>query len=199
MDIDSLSAIKVNRKFGDEPFEHNSLQLPINLLSFWQWSASDIIGNAMRGILAEYIVASSVGENSGVRTEWDAFDIKTTEGIKVEVKSAAYIQSWEQKKYSEVQFNIRPTRAWNQESNERSNEIIRQSDVYVFCLLKHKEQNTINPLNLEQWEFYVLPTETLNQVLGLQKTITLNRLKALKPEKVGYNELYLAIKNAASV
>lgn len=91
--MDKLSAIEVTRKSGDEPFEFNGSSLPMSLLSFWQWSASDIVGNAMRGILAEYIVASSVGMSSGTRTEWDAFDIETSEGIKVEVKSGAYVQS----------------------------------------------------------------------------------------------------------
>ena len=32
-------------------------------------------------------------------------------------------------------------------------------------------------MNLDQWEFYVLPTEVLNTHLGNQKTIILSRLK----------------------
>lgn len=196
--MDNLSAIETTRKTGDEPFEFNGSSLPISLLSFWQWSASDIVGNAMRGILAEYIVASSVGMNSEIRTEWDAFDIKTSDGIKVEVKSGAYVQSWEQKKHSTIQFSIRPTQGWDSETNERSSEVCRQADVYVFCLLKHKDQTSINPLNLDQWEFYVLPTNRLNQSVGAQKTITLNSLESLKPKKVNYGELHASIKAAAN-
>ena len=30
-----------------------------NLLSFWRWACSDLVGNVMRGVLAEYIVGSS--------------------------------------------------------------------------------------------------------------------------------------------
>lgn len=196
--MDNLSAIETTRKTGDEPFEFDGSSLPVSLLSFWQWSASDIVGNAMRGILAEYIVASSVGMNSGTRTEWDAFDINTPEGIKVEVKSGAYIQSWEQKKHSNIQFSIRPTQGWDSETNGRSSEVCRQADVYVFCLLKHKDQTSINPLNLDQWTFYVLPTNTLNQSVGAQKTITLNSLESLNPSKVNYDELHASIKAAAN-
>lgn len=196
--MDNLSAIETTRKIGDEPFEFNGASLPMSLLSFWQWSSSDIVGNAMRGILAEYIVTSSVGMNSGIRTEWDAFDIETPEGIKVEVKSGAYIQSWEQKKHSTIQFSIRPTQGWDSESNERNIEVRRQADVYVFCLLKHKDQSSINPLNLDQWVFYVLPTDTLNQYVGAQKTITLNSLESLNPSKVNYGELHASIKAAAN-
>ena len=192
------SEVEVTRKSGDEPFEFNGSSLPISLLSFWQWYASDIVGNAMRGILAEYIVASSVGMSSGTRTEWDAFDIETSEGIKVEVKSGAYVQSWEQKKHSAIQFSIRPTYGWDSESNSRSKEIIRQADVYVFCLLKHKEQSSINPLNLDQWVFYVVPTRTLNQSLGAQKTISLNSLEKLNPKKVNYGGLRASITIAAN-
>ena len=182
--MDNLSAIETTRKTGDEPFELNGSSLAMSLLSFWQWSSSDIVGNAMRGILAEYIVASSVGMNSDSRTEWDAFDVETPEGIKVEVKSGAYVQSWEQKKHSTIQFSIRPTQGWDSESNERTSEVRRRADVYVFCLLKHKDQSSINPLNLDQWVFYVLPTNILNQSVGPQKTITLNSLVSLNPIKV---------------
>ena len=173
MNMDKLSAIEVTRKCGDEPFELNGSSLPINLLSFWQWSASDIVGNAMRGILAEYIVASAVNSATGTRTQWDAYDIETPEGIKVEVKSGAYIQSWQQKRHSAIQFGIRPTQGWESESNEYASEIMRQADIYVFCLLEHKEQDTLNPLNLDQWVFYVLSTSSLNELVGLQKTISL--------------------------
>ena len=56
----NLLAKKVSRKSGDKPFIENGSPLSINLLSFWKWSASDLVGNVMRGILAEYIVASAV-------------------------------------------------------------------------------------------------------------------------------------------
>ena len=196
--MNNLPAIETTRKTGDESFEFNGSALTLSLLSFWQWSSSDIVGNAMRGILAEYIVASSVGMNSGIRTEWDAFDIETPEGIKVEVKSGAYVQSWNQRKHSTIQFSIRPTQGWDSESNERASEVRRQADVYVFCLLKHKDQSSINPLNLDQWVFYVLSTNALNQSVGVQKSISLNSLESLNPFQVSYGELYASIKAAAS-
>lgn len=193
-----LSAIEACRKSGDESFEFNNSSLPLNLLSFWQWSASGIVGNAMRGILAEYIVASAFEMTAGTRTEWDSFDLKTPEGIKIEVKSGAYIQSWEQKRHSAIQFGIRPTKGWDSESKTRSSEIMRQADVYVFCLLKHKDKDTVNPLNLDQWVFYVLPTKVLNESVGRQKSITLTRLEKLHPNKVQYGGLRASITQAAN-
>ncbi len=196
--MDKYPEIEVARKTGKETFHENGKPLAHDLLSFWQWSASDLVGNAMRGILAEYIVASVVDKADRSRTEWDAFDIETNEGIKVEVKSGAYIQSWSQKKLSTIQFGIRPTQGWDSKTNSYSTEFARQSDVYVFCVLEHKEQGTIDPLNMRQWYFYVLATNELNQAVGAQKTITLGRLKELKPIAVPYGELSASIKQAAN-
>lgn len=63
-----------------------------------------------------------------------------------------YIQSWRQKDFSAITFSIKKTQ------NNTSKEVKRHADVYVFCLLKMKDQEQIDPLKLEQWEFYVLLT-----------------------------------------
>jgi hypothetical protein len=52
-------------------------------------------------------------------------------------------------------------------------EIKRQSDIYIFCLLSHREQLTLNPLNIDQWEFYLLPTAYLDKYFPLQNLITI--------------------------
>ncbi len=194
-----LQAISVTQKIGTEPFLSNGASLPINLLTFWQWSSSDLVGNALRGVLAEFIVSSSLGCNSGIRKEWDAFDIETTEGIKVEVKSCAYIQSWSQNKLSTIQFSIRPTQGWDSASNTYSTQTVRQSDVYVFCVLSHKDKDTINPLNLDQWVFHVVATETLDRSVGNQKTITLSRLKQLEPLEVNFTNIGAAIEQVLHI
>ena len=192
-------AIIATRKTGSEAFQVNGHPLSNNLLNFWQWSASDLTGNALRGVLAEFIVASAMGCNAGTRTEWDAFDIRTPEGIKIEVKSAAYIQSWSQEKLSSIQFGIRLTQGWNAMTNLYSTQSERQADVYVFCVLAHKDQETIEPLNLDQWMFYVIATKVLNASLGNQKTITLSRLKQLRPLEVTYGEIHAAIKQVSAI
>ncbi len=179
-------AIKVTRKNGNEQFQDNEKLLTFNLLSFWQWSSSDLVGNTLRGMLAEFIVASAVGSTEGTRTEWDAFDIETPDKIKIEVKSSAYVQSWSQQKLSSICFGIQPTLGWDAKSNTYSKQRIRQSDIYVFCLLAHKNKDTIDPLNLDQWVFYIMAAETLNKAVGNQKTIALSSLEKLKPIKVKY-------------
>ena len=185
---DNLKAVNTIMKTGKEPFLFNGNELPINVLSFWQWSTSELLGNALRGILAEFIVASTIDVLDSPREEWDAYDLMTKNRLKIEVKSSAYLQSWKQDKLSKISFGIQPTTVWD-ENNKRSTESKRQADVYVFCLLAHKDQSSVNPLDLSQWEFYVLDTEVLNDKIPLQKTIALSSLLRLNPAKAGYDEL----------
>ncbi|MCK8495874.1 hypothetical protein M0L20_28670 [Spirosoma sp. RP8] len=182
-------ALNVSPKTGEEPFLQNGQPLPIRLLDFWRWSASDLASNALRGRLAEYIVAQVLGIRATVRVEWDAYDLLTSRGIRVEVKSAAYLQSWYHKKLSAIKFSIRPTLGWNAGLNAYETELKRQADVYVFCLLAHRDKATLDPLNLDQWVFYVLATPVLSKACGSQKTITLTRLQQLGALRVPLEEL----------
>lgn len=187
--MNSLGATEIVRKSGSEAFEMNGEKKSFCLSEFWEWSGSDLVNNTQRGILAEFIVAKALGLDRGVRTEWDAYDLLTESGVKVEIKSAAYIQSWAQKDYSKIQFSIKPTIGWDAKTNTYSEVVQRQSDVYVFCLLKHKDQESLNPLDLGQWEFYVVKTEHINERLGNQGSISFSALLKLDHECVGYDGL----------
>lgn len=166
-----LEAIKPIPKSGNEYLTFNEKSVGYSLFDFWQWSVSDLLINTTRGRLAEFIVGTAFDINpKKIRSEWELFDIETETGIKIEVKSAAYIQSWRQKKYSPISFSIKKTQ--NYTSKERK----RHADVYVFCLLKMKDQQQIDPLKLEQWEFYVLPTCKIDNYARSQTSITLNSL-----------------------
>lgn len=174
-----IEEVKISKKSGREPFANNYHDKNVTVMDFWSWAHSDLIGNAERGKLAEYIVALSLDVTEGTRTEWDSFDILSNDGIKIEVKSSAYIQSWYQNDYSDIQFGIQPTQAWDMKNNTYDSTKKRQADIYVFCLHKEKNPEILNPLDLLQWEFYVLNTKILNDNVPLQKSIKLSRLKKL--------------------
>ena len=183
-----LDAVKTIKKTGEESFVFDDKKLPLDVLSFWRWSHSELLGNALRGVLAEFIIASAIDTLESPREEWDAYDLTTKDGLKIEVKSSAYLQSWRQKELSKISFGIQPTKIW-EEFDKRSKESKRQADVYVFCLLAHKDKSTVDPLNLSQWEFYILDTAVLNEKIPLQKKITLSSLLTLNPIKVDYDGL----------
>lgn len=187
-DIDqpNLTSIKVTPKTGNEHLTYNERSIGYSLLEFWQWGISDILSNVTRGRFAEFIVLTAVGINSTkVRNEWDAFDIETENGIRIEVKSAAYIQSWGQKDFSTISFSIKKSKHWDTNNGTSKDKPKRHADLYIFCLLKMKDQNIIDPLKLEQWEFYILPTFRLDNYQRSQTSITLHSLLKLT-EAVNY-------------
>ena len=86
---DELEHLVAKRMLGSEPFHYSGKPLGLDILGFWQWSASNLLSNAARGVLAEYIVACALGVADGVRATWEPYDLDTEEGVKVEVKSSA--------------------------------------------------------------------------------------------------------------
>ena len=184
----ALKQIKATPKTGQEIISNNGLSTNYTLFDFWRWNVSDILSNATRGRFAEFIVGTAVGlDPKNLRDEWDAYDITTEEGIKIEVKSASYIQSWNQTKFSTISFSIKPASVWEKgETTIRRGKPKRHADIYVFCHLKHQDQETIDPLKMEQWDFYVLPTYRLDNYKRSQSSITINSLaKMTTPRKYG--------------
>lgn len=55
------SRIEAIRKNGDESFHNAGKPLGPTLLDSWRWNSSDLVSNANRGWLAEFIVASALG------------------------------------------------------------------------------------------------------------------------------------------
>ena len=64
----------------------------------------------------------------------------------------------------------------------------------MFALLKHTDPATVNPLNLDQWAFYVISTAVLDALS--QHSIGLKALQGLTAA-VGFGELLGAVEQAA--
>jgi len=182
---------------GDESFhDEEGITQPLSLIDFWKWSASILTDNTVRGILAEFLVASALGLHKTPRRAWEGVDLRLESGTEIEVKSAAYVQSWHrhQSQYSTIRFSIAPRCSWNAETRGYSGERKRWSDIYVFCVFTGKS-NPIDPMDLRAWDFYVLSTKILDQKMNTQKTIGLNSLKNLDPAKCKYGGLRETILN----
>jgi len=182
----NLNRIEVTKKTGEEKLILNGRQTKFSLVNYWSWAYSDILSNTLRGDFAEYLVACDLGLSEEVTELWTEYDLKMKEGYKIEVKSSSYLQSWKQHKLSLVSFDIAKRRAWDPDTSKMGEISKRHSDIYVFCLLEHKDKSTVNPLNLNQWKFYVLKTSTLDQKVLNQKKITLKSLEKLNPEIVEF-------------
>ncbi|GAA1761288.1 hypothetical protein GCM10009795_004650 [Nocardioides hankookensis] len=128
--------------------------------------------------------------------EWDAADLLTPDGLRVEVKSAAYLQTWAQTRPSRITFGIRPTTGWDAATNSLSETRMRQSDVYVFALLHHQNKSTVDPLDLDQWTFHAMSTLKLNKYVPEQRSIGLASLMGLEPEVAQFEGLPAAVSRA---
>ena len=65
----------------------------------------------------------------------------------------------------------------------------RQNDIYVFCLNIGINEAESYPLDMANWEFYVVPTKIINDnCTSEQKTISLGKVRKLAP-LTRFNEL----------
>lgn len=192
-----FNSIPATRLTGDEAFRVAGQPLGLTVLDFWRWGCSDLVSNATRAVIAEFLVASAIGVSGGVREEWSAFDLLGTDGTRIEIKASAYIQGWYQDDLSRPVFSCKPSRGWSRTTGEMSNEIKRQADVYVFCLHAHCDQETLDVLDVAQWEFYVVPTVVLDERTRSQHSITLPSLKKLT-DAVSYADIEGAVAKAAA-
>lgn len=144
---------------------------------FWQWAYSDLMQNVERAVLAEYIVAVLIGVDNEPRVPWLAYDLKLPNGKTVEVKTMSKLQAWHQRRLSSPRVVIKPTRKWDPKTNVMEKEPKLHSDLYVICLFKAENHDTADPLNLNQWEFFVFTREDIEKLLMDRKSISLELLK----------------------
>ena len=161
------------------------------LVGFWQWAYSDILSNRNRSVFAEYIIASALELLSEARIEWDSKDL-VYRGVYLEVKSAAYAQSWNQEKPSKISFDIAKKNAWDSNTDEKYKESIRASEIYVFCLYNPYNKNQIEILDVNNWSFFIVETKRLNSLFQDNKQISLSKVKEITLE-TKYNEIRKSI------
>ena len=114
-------------------------------------------------------------------------------GRRIEVKSAAYIQSWTPEDvYSQIKFDIGKKLVWDGTSYASKPD--RNCDLYVFCVFTALTRDT-SVLNLDYWDFYVLPTSVLNEKVPEQKSIALSSLLKLDPVKTDFEGLSAVIES----
>ncbi|WP_462273393.1 hypothetical protein [Methanohalophilus sp.] len=159
----------------------------ITICDFWSWAYSDILNNRNRSIFAEFIVANSLDLINNPRVEWDGTDLRY-KNFKIEIKCAAYVQSWNQKKLSTIRYDISKKRCWDALIDEYYEIPVRFSDCYVFCLYNETNLDNRNILNVDKWDFYVVSTKDINTRFENQKSVSLSRLQEVY-NKVDYNNL----------
>lgn len=173
---------------GDEKFTLHGTSTEISVIDFWRWAYSSLIDNTQRGVMAEFLVYSSMrsAQDTQIRENWLPFDVTSPSGKRIEIKSAAYIQAWTPDNIpSQIRFDIGKKLAWDNTTASFASEAKRNCDLYVFCLFTAMTKD-VSLLNLDYWDFYVLPTSILNENLPNQKSISFSALQKLNPVKTDY-------------
>lgn len=176
---------------GDEPF----VGMDATVQDFWSYAMSDLLMNNVRGYLAEFLVAKAVGA-IGARVEWDAYDVLTPEGLRVEVKSAGYLQAWAQRAHSRISFGSMKGRTWTPEGGE-SPEATLNADVYVFAIMTATCHQDYAALDLSQWDFYVVSRAAI-EATGYA-SIGLPTLRTLAEKPIEYPHLAQAVREAGGL
>lgn len=158
-------------------------ELSVSLGDFWSWAYSNLLTNIIRGVFAEYIVAQTLGIADRARIDWNAFDLNYR-GKRIEVKSAAYLQSWPQRKMSQISFDVAAKMSWDAETGKSLNSPQRSADCYVFCLYKERDLSGRTPtavLDLNRWCFYTATLAELEENFGVRKRTSLKTLSEFGP------------------
>lgn len=163
---------------------------------FARW-ALPLRSNTTRGIVAEWLVARAVGADiSQPRDEWADHDVVTPDGVTIEVKAAAYVQSWNNPRPSPITYNGLKARWLTADGQSYTGEPDYRSQVYVFAAHTATTPADYAVWNLDQWEFRVLPRAAL-VALG-QSSIRLSRLRTLGYEPVPHARLAATVEVVAA-
>ncbi len=128
--------------------------------------------------------------------EWDAYDLETASGLKIEVKSSAYLQTWEQRTPTSPSFSIGVKRDWDAKTGGWATEAGRAADIYVFCVFAEQDRAKADPLDTGQWFFLLCPTPLLDAHFPTQKSARLSGLEGLGLRRLTFDELAGEIKAA---
>ena len=164
----------------------------ISVEDFWKWAFSDFQANNIRGVLAEFIIAKALELELTVRSTWDDYDLTTPSGIKIEVKSGGFLQSWNQKKLSKIVFSGLRGQVWDSQNNCRGKSLEYRADIYIFAVQTSDSHNSFNPLDLAQWEFYVVPKADM--IKRSVKSISLETVKKIAMPVI-YSKLKTQVSN----
>ena len=124
-----------------------------------------LVTNVLRGHVAEAIVALALEpEWHWCAADYAAWDFERADGLRLEVKQSAYLQSWASTPGSKVQpsFDVRGrTGRW--EGATCIDEVGRPAHLYLFCYHDRRD-GLADHRDPRQWKFYVVTAKSLPQI-----------------------------------
>jgi hypothetical protein len=151
--------------------------------------------NTARGYLVEFLVAQALGDRSKMRVEWGPYDVKAADGTLVEVKTTGRLQSWAIRRPSPPSWSFKSVqsgRVWSDVLGDYQEvDPATRVHVWVFALQTATEPAAYDPLDIDQWEFRVMPHRQL--LATNQLSARLSFFDRLGVEPVPYAGLAAAV------
>lgn len=192
----------VRKLTGSEQFK-NIGSKQFSVLDFWQYGFSSLNSNVLRGPLAEFIVENALKQNSeiGVRSPWGDYDVLYKKKM-IEVKCCAYIQDWDQNKFSTIQWSgLKAKELYYSDAVKKLSEIDNvadyKADIYVLSLFKHQDHATLDILDMDQWCFWILTKEKVKEISNNRNRISLALLNKTGIEPVGFAQIAKEVEHFA--
>ncbi len=187
----------VARLTGNEHFK-NTNNKKFTVLDFWRYGLSNLNSNITRGAFAEFLVENALKDvdDIEIRNPWGDYDVEY-KGKKIEVKCSSYLQDWDQVKLSQPLFSKLKAEElyYNDVVGKKSKKKADyKADVYVLSLFHHKETETLDILDLDQWSFYVLSKDRLKDISNDSSSVSLSLLKRNHIEPVSFIDIAKVIK-----
>ena len=165
------------------------------VLDFWRFQYCQL--KNQQDSIAEYLVSRALGITKAENISfWTGYDL-SYRAKRIEVKATSYVHTWNKRKVSNVRtFSIAPSNNyyWYGKPDENGKKAARQNEAYIFCLNSNRDIENADPLVVDYWDFYVVPTFVINEMCEKngnpgQKTVSLGVVKRLAKEPVNWTQL----------
>ena len=168
---------------GNEPLSVGGHDIGLTVNDFWRWSFSDFSDFSTRDAFSKFLVASSLGLTADGnarqrRVRNLLWSPAGSAGIRISVRTAAYVQSGEAEHPDHIIFVI-PKKP--------------DCDACLFCVFKGMT-DAESPLNTDLWDFYALCSGALGGSVSGSGYVTLPALMGLNPVWSDYYGIGDAIK-----
>ncbi len=173
-----------------------------SVLDYWRFQYCQL--KNQQDNIAEYLVSRALNICKAENVSfWTGYDL-SYQGKRIEVKSSSYVHTWNKKRVSEVRtFSIAPSNNyyWYGEADKNGKTVARQNELYIFCLNENRDISNANPLIIDNWTFFVIPTFMIDAMCEKsgnpnQKTISLSVVKKLSGISVKFDQLRNAVEEA---
>ena len=113
------------------------------------------------------------------------------------MKCTAFLQSWTQRRHSELVFGRLSAREFDATRNEYSVDARVRADVFVFAVQTQREPAAYDMLDISHWQFWVVSASIIRE--RARKTVGIGWVRKYATGPLSYGGLADAIHAAAQM